>query len=119
MSFKIREFYYYAICFVTLIMCIFALTGLVSTITDMFFPYPSYTPSKMDLVKKSEIIKPELKDDQAIQEWVEEQQQMIKDREDQQRRHQIAREISRSISFLLVAFPLYIYHWRRVRSFES
>ncbi|MCK4261174.1 MAG: hypothetical protein KAX49_19525 [Halanaerobiales bacterium] len=119
MSFKIREFYYYAVCFVTLIMCIFAITGLVNTIADMFFPYPPYTPSKIELLKNPKVLESDISDNQKIQQWVEEEQQMIKERETQQKRHQIARDFSRSISFLLVAFPIYLYHWRRVIKFES
>lgn len=36
MSIKIREIYYHAVCFVTLIFCIFALTGMANIITDIF-----------------------------------------------------------------------------------
>lgn len=119
MSFKVREFYYYAICFVTLIICIFAAAQLVDTIAEMFYPYPEHTPSKIELYQMKERMNSDSIDNETIKQWVEEERQIRTEREIKARQHRFAKELARSLAFLIIAIPLYIYHWRRVRNFET
>lgn len=119
MSFKVREFYYYAICFVTLIICIFAVAQLVDTIAEMFYPYPEYAPSKMELYQMKDRVNSDSVDSETLKQWVKEEQQLRMKREVQSRQHRFAKNLARSLAFLIIAIPLYIYHWRRVRSFEA
>lgn len=119
MSFKIREIYYYTICFVTLIICIFSMAQLVDTITESFFPYPEYTPSKMEILRMPE--RPEMAQvsPEALEKWVVEEQQLRIDREVQTRQYRLATKLARSLTLLIITIPIYLYHWRRVRAFEN
>lgn len=119
MSTRIREIYYYAVCFVTLIITIFALTGVVNTVAEMAYPYPQYTPSKLEIIQMSEKQNTDVSDPETMQQLLEQEQKMQIERDKAARQHQVARQLSRNLSLLLVAVPLYLYHWRRVRKLEG
>lgn len=119
MSTRIREIYYYAVCFVTLIITIFALTGVVDTIAEMAYPYPQYTPSKLEMIQMNEQQNTDVSDPEKMQKLLEAEQKAQAERDKAARQHQVARQLSRNLSLLIVAVPLYLYHWRRVRKFES
>ena len=119
MSLKIRNVYYYAVCLITLIICIFALTGLVDGITDLLVPYQGYIPSPTNLARQYEDLSPKIKEDISYQEWAKQEKEMRIQREKTNRQHRLIKDIVKSLTLLLISLPLYIYHWRRVRSFES
>lgn len=119
MSVKIRNVYYYAVCLITLVICIFAVTGIVDGITDLIIPYQGYLPSPTNLARQYKDLSPEMQEKISFEEWAEQEREMRVKRERVNRRHRLIKNLTKSLTLLLVALPLYIYHWRRVRQFED
>ncbi len=94
----LRNLYLYLVCLVTLVMSIVGAVNLVRSTVELIYPDPGYYAVGAKEPGVSE--------------------------EEQQRREQAARESQRrqavlglvgSGTLLLVAGPLYAYHWRRVQ----
>jgi hypothetical protein len=97
----LRNLYLYLVCLIMLVISIFAAVGLVRNTAELLYPDPGYygfeAPGKEPGVNA----------------------------QDQQRRQEAARDSQRrqavlglvgSGALLLIAGPLYAYHWRRVQT---
>ena len=98
----LRNVYLYLVCLITLVISIFAAVNLVRGVVELLYPDPGYysfaeAPGKED--GRSEAEK-------------ERQEQAAKD--SQQR--QAVLNLVGSGTTLLIAGPLYAYHWRRVQT---
>ena len=73
--------------------------------TSFFFPPPDYYPgpleTKLRYAQEEKDIPPEV---------IEEQ-----DRREKQQRYDRARQMVQAVSLLLVATPIYLYHWRQIQ----
>jgi hypothetical protein len=100
----VRNLYLYLVCLVTLVVSLFAAVQLVRSTVGLLYPDPTgfgwYAP-------------------------VEEPDGGAVDPQERERREQLARDASTrqsvldvvgSATTLLIAGPLYVYHWRRVQS---
>lgn len=90
-----RSLYLYAVCLITLMVCLFSLVSLIRSGIDSIYPDPAYvdpyaaTP-KVDSAKI------------AAQVLDQNQRQAIKSLVD-------------SVTTIIIAGPLYLYHWRLAR----
>lgn len=102
-----RSVYLYIVCLITLVMVLFSVVNIVRASVELIYPEPQRA---MPVIKvppspPSEV-SPELRQTpEEEQEW--------------QRQWSLRRAIlnlAGSVGMLLVALPVYLYHWRRVRS---
>jgi hypothetical protein len=96
----LRNVYLYLVCLITLVVSIFAAVQLVRSAVGMFYPDPGYY---------GYVPEPGAEVDEAE---VQRQQELA---EDSLRRQEIL-DVVGSATTLLIAGPLYVYHWRRVQS---
>ena len=90
-----RSLYLYAVCLITLMVCLFSLVSLIRSGVNVAYPDPAYvdpyaTAPKVD----SAVIAEQVKD--------QNQRQAVKSAID-------------AVTTLIIAGPLYAYHWRLAR----
>jgi hypothetical protein len=95
--------YLYLVCLITLVVSIFAAVSLVRSAVGLFYPDPGYYGYYPDPANPAGGLS-----DKEIAH----QEQLSKD---SQQRQEIL-DIVGSATTLLIAGPLYLYHWRRVQS---
>ena len=98
----LRNLYLYLVCLVTLVISVFAAVNLVRSTVALLYPDPGYYYG------------PEVPGEGPgmSEEERERQEQLARDSE---RRYTVL-ELVGSGTTLLIAGPLYVYHWRRVQS---
>jgi hypothetical protein len=99
----LRNVYLYLVCLITLVVSLFAAVSLVRSAVGIFYPDPGYYgyyetapgsgegPSDEEIARQEELAK------------------------DSQRRQEVLGVVG-SATTLLIAGPLYVYHWRRVQA---
>ena len=97
----LRNVYLYLVCLITLVVAIFAAVSLVRSTVAMVYPDPGYYGYYPD---------PALED--IDQDEIRRQEQLA---EESQRRSALLDLVGSGVT-LLIAGPLYVYHWRRVQS---
>ncbi len=102
----LRNAYLYLVCLITLVVSIFAAVQLVRSAVGLVYPDPGYYeyysyPPPVDGTGE-----------QPSAEELERQEEIPRS---SQRRQEILRLVS-SGTTLLIAGPLYLYHWRRVQA---
>jgi hypothetical protein len=105
----LRNVYLYLVCLITLVVAIFAAVSLVRSVVALAYPDPMaygyygyYPPEPGPDGKPGSI-------DEAEQ---DRQQQAAEDAA----RRQALLDVVSSATTLLIAAPVYVYHWRRVQS---
>ena len=99
----LRNVYLYLVCLITLVVSLFAAVSLVRSTVGVFYPDPGYYGYFPD---------PANPDGGPSDEEIERQEELAKD---SQRRQEVLSLVG-SATTLLIAGPLYVYHWRRVQS---
>lgn len=97
-----RSVYLYAVCLITLVMTIFATVNLVRTIVELAYPDPGYYTVVAKIAGE-----PELDPDELAKQNEFEVQRT--------RRYSVLNLVG-SGALLLIAVPLYAYHWRKIES---
>ncbi len=103
----LRNVYLYLVCLITLVVSIFAAVSLVRGVVALAYPDPGaygyygYYPPE-----------PGVEGQPIDQEERERQEQLAEDAA----RRQALLDVVGSAATLLIAGPLYVYHWRRVQS---
>lgn len=120
MAWDIRRTYYYLVCFATLIMMIVGGVQVVRSTLDLFFPEEYYRMSPVDVYDRY----PQTRTDgTADAPFTREELIQLADEEADRMRQQARRRALRSllgnIALLLIASPVYLYHWRKVRADEE
>lgn len=112
-SWDIRRIYLYLVCFATLIMMIIGTVQIIQSAVDFVMTPPKEIPSKLDryaaLEKNNGITKEEI-------------DKQIKDEEirmEKSQQYYRIRRLIESISMIVVASPVYLYHWRKVQRSEA
>jgi len=90
-----RSLYLYAVCLITLMVCLFSLVSLIRSGVNVAYPDPAYvdpyaTAPKVD----SAVIAAQVKD---------------------QNQRQAVKSMIDAVTTLIIAGPLYVYHWRLAR----
>lgn len=98
---SLRNIYLYIVCLITLIMVIVGAAGTVRTIAEMLYPDPGeyYGPYI------------EIKTDSALSDAEIEEQQRL---QEAQSRRQSVLNLAGNLALVVIAGPLYIYHWRKI-----
>jgi hypothetical protein len=99
----LRNAYLYLVCLITLVVSLFAAVSLVRSAVGVFYPDPGYYGYYPD---------PASPDGGPSEEEIQRQEELA---EDSQRRQEILSLVG-SATTLLIAGPLYVYHWRRIQS---
>lgn len=97
--FNLRSLYLYAVCLVTLLISIFSLTQMVRHGAELVYPDPYSVSSPVQVAGPGKEVPSEVEQKRAAE---------------SSRRWSILGLVS-SASTLLVAAPVYVYHWRRVQ----
>lgn len=100
---SLRNVYLYLVCLITLVVSLFAAVQLVRSVVELLYPDPGYYYAEPAVVGKD--------GDGPSKAELERQRENA---EDQSRRQAVLGLVS-SATTLLVAGPLYVYHWRRVQ----
>jgi len=100
---SLRNIYLYLVCLITLIMIIFGTVGVVRNVVELIYPEPPYVDY------------PTVKEPGVEQPTAEELEEVRKAEQDRQLRYAII-ELVGNAALLLVAGPLYIYHWRKIET---
>ena len=117
MRFTLRELYYYAVSFATLMMVIIGLYQLVNAGLSLFEP-PAAMPPRLE-----SRLEAELRYKERFPDATAEQIAQLVDEDTSGRQEEFAardaywrwRRLIGAIAFIAIAFPVYRYHWRQVR----
>ena len=90
-----RSLYLYAVCLITLMVCLFSLVSLIRSGVNVAYPDPAYVDP----------YNPAPKVDSAV---------IAAQLEDQNQRQAVKSMID-ALTTLIIAGPLYVYHWRLAR----
>ena len=100
---SLRNLYLYLVCLITLVVALFAAVQLVRSVVELLYPDPGYYYAEPAIVDGKE---------EGISAAEQKRQREIA--EDQSRRQAVLGIVGSSTT-LLIAGPLYLYHWRRVQ----
>jgi hypothetical protein len=98
-----RYIYLYLVCIVTLVMVIFATVNLVRSVAEMVYPQP-----EMVIVPE-----PTREGSADAEAWAASQRDQQLNQQRWATRNAVLAIIG-SMTMLLIAGPLYLYHWRKV-----
>ena len=90
-----RSLYLYAVCLITLMVCLFSLVSLIRSGINVAYPDPPYLDAYNPAPKVDSVV-------------------VAAQIEDQNRR-QAVKSMVDAFTTLIIAGPLYLYHWRLVR----
>ena len=99
----LRNVYLYLVCLITLVVSLFAAVSLVRSTVGVFYPDPGYYGYFPDSANP---------DGGLSDAEIARQEELAAD---SQRRMEVLSLVG-SATTLLIAGPLYVYHWRRVQS---
>lgn len=105
---SVRTIYLYLVSFVTLMMIIWGTVQFINVMVAFAYPPPIYSPTPADL-------KIQAANQNVPIEVVQEQARIEEQRQLQQARYDRARRTAQSLALLLVAVPVYLYHWRKIQ----
>jgi hypothetical protein len=90
-----RSLYLYAVCLITLMVCLFSLVSLIRSGVNVAYPDPAYIdPYATEPKVNSAAVAAQLKD---------------------QNQRQAVKSMIDALTTLIIAGPLYLYHWRLAR----
>ncbi len=90
-----RSLYLYAVCLITLMVCLFSLVSLIRSGVNVAYPDPAYVdPYATKPQVDSAVIAAQVKD---------------------QNQRQAVKSMIDAVTTLIIAGPLYVYHWRLAR----
>ena len=92
-----KSLYLYAVCLITLLVCLFSVVAVINGLLNIVIPDPSYIDAATYPDKTTAALNA-----------------LRKQTEDDNQRRAIKNLIS-SISLIAVAFPLYKYHWKQTK----
>lgn len=103
--------YLYLVSFATLMMIIIGTVQLIQATTDFIYPPPSYYPDKTELIMRNKAQNIEMSPQQ-----LEEQVKLEREKWERSQRYNSIRRLINGFSLLVVATPIYLYHWRKIQS---
>ncbi len=117
MKYSLRELYFYSVSFVMLLILVLGVYQLIDA--GMTFWEPRYEPpvyeSKLRLEEEIRQKYPALEEGE-IKERVERQMEEMAENEKERQAYYRWRNLVRAAALVLISLPLYLYHWRKVRS---
>ena len=126
MSWDVRSVYYYLVCFATLLMLVFGGAQVVNHTLNLLLPREDYGPSSVELYERMRMrpVYPGQEQGGSTVDTLSEETLRRMAREEQERMHRMqtrndVRSLLHSLALVLIAGPIYIYHWRRIRQFSD
>ena len=110
MAWDVRQTYFYLVCFATLLMVIIGTVQVAGRVLDLAFPEEPY-PAVLERPRPTP---PDAELDSFEETRAREEAHRVR----QQRRRDV-RDLLASLALVLVAAPVYLYHWRRVRRLHA
>ncbi|MCL4079440.1 hypothetical protein MX659_07570 [Coriobacteriia bacterium Es71-Z0120] len=103
---SLRNIYLYLVCLITLIMVIVGAVGVVRSGVELLYPEPT-------------IMEPLPKDGSGTPEMTEEEWQRQQEIGRQQSQRWAIINVVGNLALVLIAGPIYIYHWRKIEEEKS
>ena len=106
-----RNIYLYTVCLISLVIAIFATVNLVRAFAELLYPEPEPSVYTAPLPVRAP--------GAAESEMAEVDEEQLEEQRETQRRWAIRRSVLNlvgSVTMLLVAGPLWIYHWRKIET---
>jgi hypothetical protein len=120
MAFDARKTYYYLVCFATLLMIIIGAVQVVQNTLDLALPEEPYRPTTLDLAER--LRPPPGATGEATERPSRAELEQMAEEEGarmlQQQRRRAIRGLLGSLTLVLIAAPVYVYHWRQVRRLD-
>lgn len=123
LKWSIDQLYFYLVCFVMLIVIIIGITNMVQAGIELLIPIPETDYSRpyppiYEKIPEREGAESQLPRD-VIDRELSEQENFIKEREKRNSSNSAMLQFFRGLAKLLVAFPVYIFHWRKIPQLTS
>ncbi len=100
---SLRNIYLYLVCLITLIMVIVGAAGTVRTAVELFYPDPgAYFDPYMRVKGESDLTEAEFEEQQRLQQAQQQRQSVL--------------NLVGNIALVVIAGPLYVYHWRKIET---
>lgn len=106
---NIRLVYLYLVSFVSLMMLVIGTVQLIQAAVEFAYPPPVYYPGPLEVKERAA-------NQNLPADVLEEQARLERERQERQAEYQRARQLAGALSLLVVALPLYRYHWRRIQA---
>jgi hypothetical protein len=121
LKWSIDQLYFYLVCFVMLITIIMGITGLVRAGIDIIVPVPDPTFSKpfRELGPVTSDAEKSKLPAEIIESEIIKQEEYNSLRERNNVINQAMLQILRGLAQLAVAFPVYLYHWRKIPQLDG
>lgn len=116
LKWSIDQLYFYLVCFVMLITMIIGVTNLVRAGIDLIIPYPDANwkqPGRIVYPEPPGNTQSRLPQD-IIERELEQHEEFMRERDRKNALHEAILSFARGFAMLVVAFPVYIYHWRKI-----
>ena len=115
MGWDLRRTYYYLVCFAALIMVVIGTVSAVGNVLDLVMPEEMYRPTAMDYMHR---MNPEAEGEGSpfTREELEQMAEQEAQRNERAARRRAVRGLIGNLVLILIAAPLYAYHWREVRT---
>lgn len=111
-NWTLRQVYLYLVTFVSLMILIAGLISTIMAVSDFFIPRPYYSPGPADIYTRFK----SMEGRQDIpREIIEEQIEFEKEQARNNMLYSIYQNLKRGVAFVLVALPIWLYHWRRIQ----
>ncbi len=117
----VDQLYFYLVCFVMLITMIIGITSLVQAGINIVLPLPDAPTSKYIYEferQNTDTDKSQLPAD-IIEREINEQKEFSKINEQTNQTNRIILQLLRGLAQILIAFPVYLYHWRKIPLLET
>lgn len=120
MAWEIRSTYLYLVCFATLMMVIVGTVMTVRNALDLALPTEPYRPTPVELYERTRVhpgvhpgaVEPAPFTREELQQMADEEAERMR----REQRRSDVRDLLGSLALLLIAAPVYLYHWRLLRT---
>lgn len=111
-KFSIRNIYFYLVCFLSIIIFVIGAVQTVGNFLDIVYPDPD-SPYKLDRFDK------QVQAGNLTSEEAEKKAQEILQLEREWNKVRDIKDLAQSITMLVIAIPLFLFHWQRVANQEG
>jgi hypothetical protein len=115
MAWDVRNTYFYLVCFATLLMMIIGASQVVFRVLDLALPREPYGPTASELEMRYARPEPSDTASQYTREELEQMAEEEAERNARQQRRDAIRGLLGNLALVVIAAPVYLYHWRQVR----
>lgn len=111
-NWTLKQAYLYLVSFVSLMILIAGLINTIMAVADLFTPKPYFSPGPAEVYLRYSKLEGGA---QIPKEIIEEQLAFEKARERENQLASVYQNVKRGLAYLVVALPVWLYHWKHVR----